>query len=150
MSHGLDEFPEIPFRADRAKVFFHHGVEFHQCEDGPILIVGDQLASFGQADGVNGVRYKGFDHCIGNGADDHQRQEKLISTAYFRDQEDGRQGRMDHSGQKSRHPDQGKIRFRQIGNTEVVDHTGKDIAQRTAHEKSGGEDAANASGVQGE
>lgn len=74
------------------KIGFHYAFNVHHCQNGLVLVMGNQFSLLGQTHGVNAVRLEHNDCQVCTDGNNHQRQEQSITARKFGNQKDTGQG----------------------------------------------------------
>ena len=96
------------------KVLLHHILHLHQSEDGLVLMMRQQLSLLCQTHGVDTMRLEHDNGEIGTDRDNHQRQEKVVSSRQLGYEEHACQRSVHDTAHDPRHSHQGKILLGQI------------------------------------
>ena len=139
----LDDLTQRHLGSEELAVAVDDGVDGHQRQYGPVLVVGEQLATTCQTHGIDAVRLEDVDGEVGTDGDNHQRHEELIASREFGNEEDSRQGRMHDTTHESAHAQKGEVVLCQMDaeETSMVPHLREDETEDASQEQRGGKDS---------
>ncbi len=109
-----------------------------------------ELPAGGNALGIDGVFLKEARDPIGNGRCKDERHQEVVAVGNLRNEEDGREGGLHHSGHEPRHTHQHKIGDRHQAGPEQIERIGHHEAGHSAHEQRGAEGSAHTAARVGE